>query len=68
VAEAEKIEKYKVRSITGFLWEIKKARHLKNISDNVSAQSDKTLKISARKLKERAVEKAGEEFLKVLTL
>lgn len=69
MAETTKIEKYKVRSITGFLWEIKKARHQINIPDDSLVQSDRaTVKISAKRLKGRVVEKAGEEFLKVLTL
>jgi NTE family protein len=69
MAQTREIEKYTVRNLTEFLWEIKKARHQKNIPDDSLAQSDKaTVKTSAKRLKGRVVEKAGEEFLKILTL
>ena len=69
MAEKAKIERHEVRSMTGFIWEIKKARHHKNILDDSSLQSNNTSeKPSEKRLKRRAIEKAGEEFLKVLTL
>jgi NTE family protein len=69
MAENAKIERHEVRSMTGFIWEIKKARHHKNIPDDSSPQSNNTSeKPSEKRPKRRAIEKAGEAFLKVLTL
>ena len=49
--------------------EIKKAMHQRNIPDDYSYQSDNASeKISVNQLKRKAIERAGEEFLKVLIL